>query len=730
MKKSLIISSCLFLLVFSLILPVSGSAQTMSERLSGKILLQVQNHGEAWYVNPADNKRIYLADGAAAYNLMRSLGIGITNADLMKIPLGTWNVDGIDADGDGLADVIERSLGSNPNSRDSDGDGYEDKTEVLNGYSPIIRFGNKVVDLNFANNQKGKIFLQVQHAGEAWYVNPSDGRRYYLGSADAAYTMMRKLGLGITNSDLSQISVNTGYVYPTGGTVPTPVSENYQYFTISGKVINSANGQPVPNILITNSINSSSDRTDVNGNYSLRIYAINGQSIRLTASQDNYNSYQKSIVLGNTNQVNFSIVYYPVEETVVKIPTASYSYSPTPDGYKVKQGLVSGFLIDKTTKKGIGNVMVGVAGEPVSFKNQPITDSNGYFSFYHVPGVINLYFSAKDLDYSPDTSIRYQVSVIADYRVEIRPEINNPTLCPTCNIPNFEYFLIRGKVTNSVTGQPIPAVEVAALQGNSRVYVRTDINGEYSFNFYGTRGKSLLIKAYSGNLYPAEKSIILGNSYRADFSLTPDNNNYKYPQVTYSYSPNDSNNGMISGRVIDNVTKQGIANVEITAASYMSPLVLATTDSNGYFQISTDPKILKFKIRIHNHWASPSGEYLVSVVPNYNGQMTLEIINDSYESPQITYSYSPNDSNQGMISGWVVDKVTKEGIGYVEIHDVVSPYKLLATTDSNGYFQFYTNPRNLTFYLSLQNQRVSSFDYQVSVIPNYNGQIKLEITNP
>lgn len=57
-------------------------------RLKGRILLQTQSKGEAWYVNPSDGKRYYMKDGATAYEMMRTFGMGITNADLEKIPAG------------------------------------------------------------------------------------------------------------------------------------------------------------------------------------------------------------------------------------------------------------------------------------------------------------------------------------------------------------------------------------------------------------------------------------------------------------------------------------------------------------------------------------------------------------------------------------------------------------------------------------------------------------------
>ncbi len=180
-------------------------AETISERLGGKILLQVENNGEAWYVKPSDGKRIYMADGEVAYNMMRDLGLGITNNDLAKIPIGIEDrFECLDTDNDGLCNKLEEGLGTDINNSDSDGDGYNDGLEVKNGYNPLG--SNKLTyDNSLINNLKGKILLQVESRGEAWYVNPDDNKRYYMTDGDAAYQIMKFLSLGISNIDLEKI---------------------------------------------------------------------------------------------------------------------------------------------------------------------------------------------------------------------------------------------------------------------------------------------------------------------------------------------------------------------------------------------------------------------------------------------------------------------------------------------------------------------------------------------
>jgi S1-C subfamily serine protease len=113
----------------------------------GKIFLQIENHGEAWYVNPVDNKRYYMADGEKAYNAMRRFGVGINNENLKKIKN----------------------------------------------------------DKNYAKKFSGKIFLQVESKGEAYYID-FNGNANYLKDGTAAYGIMRSLGVGITNNDLNKIS--------------------------------------------------------------------------------------------------------------------------------------------------------------------------------------------------------------------------------------------------------------------------------------------------------------------------------------------------------------------------------------------------------------------------------------------------------------------------------------------------------------------------------------------
>lgn len=88
---SLLIGANAVLLLFFILaigfLPTQ--AASLAENLKGRILLQVEQHGEAWYINPVDNKRYYLGRPDDAFQIMRNFGLGITDNNLNQIPTGS-----------------------------------------------------------------------------------------------------------------------------------------------------------------------------------------------------------------------------------------------------------------------------------------------------------------------------------------------------------------------------------------------------------------------------------------------------------------------------------------------------------------------------------------------------------------------------------------------------------------------------------------------------------------
>lgn len=127
------------------------------------------------------------AINANTFNTLIQMGVGMSFKDLARIPVADYNLGvGTDSDADGLSDLAEAAFGTDPKKPDTDGDGYNDKAEIIAGFDPLSKTAKYPIDLKFAATQKGKILLSVQGLNEAWYVNPKDNKRYFLGRpADA-----------------------------------------------------------------------------------------------------------------------------------------------------------------------------------------------------------------------------------------------------------------------------------------------------------------------------------------------------------------------------------------------------------------------------------------------------------------------------------------------------------------------------------------------------------------
>lgn len=161
MKKKMFFLLCLPVF-WTLIAPSQLLAAPIEKRLAGRILLAVEDHGEAWYVDPITYERTYLKDGASAFALLRSNGLGISEKDF-------------------------KSLGAK-------------NRKLLNRLS-------------------GRIVLRVQAHGEAYYIDPVYKNLTYLQDGKAAFDVLRNYGLGIKTMDLSNIPVSSK------STVPIPEND-------------------------------------------------------------------------------------------------------------------------------------------------------------------------------------------------------------------------------------------------------------------------------------------------------------------------------------------------------------------------------------------------------------------------------------------------------------------------------------------------------------------------
>jgi hypothetical protein len=125
----------------------TAAAVSIATRLSGRIVIQTQADGAAWYINPTTKKRVALKDPATAYQVMAAQSVGISNADY---------------------NALSQSVPSN------------------------------VV---------GRFILKVEDNGKLYYVNPVNKQVTYVGGPADAQALIKSVGLGISNSDINQIAI-------------------------------------------------------------------------------------------------------------------------------------------------------------------------------------------------------------------------------------------------------------------------------------------------------------------------------------------------------------------------------------------------------------------------------------------------------------------------------------------------------------------------------------------
>lgn len=119
-----------------------------SDQVGGAILLQVEENGEAWYVNPVDNKKYYLGRPFDAYNLIHTLGKTVSHQ------------------------LIERYLSSD----------------------------------KFAQSYSGNIIID-EETKEIYYIHYKELKPYLLENPSDALRVMKSIGVGITNEDIRKIDV-------------------------------------------------------------------------------------------------------------------------------------------------------------------------------------------------------------------------------------------------------------------------------------------------------------------------------------------------------------------------------------------------------------------------------------------------------------------------------------------------------------------------------------------
>ncbi len=142
-------------------LPEVEEDEVFTEKLHGKMLLDVEGNGEVYYVDPITGGKEYLADGFAAHKLLERRALGINEENFSTLVIGGEDVE---------SDVCNEN-----------------------------KLGKRL---------KGRIVLRVEEKGKAYWINPVNCLAYYMGTHEAAYGLMKQKSLGIKKNDLARVKNN------------------------------------------------------------------------------------------------------------------------------------------------------------------------------------------------------------------------------------------------------------------------------------------------------------------------------------------------------------------------------------------------------------------------------------------------------------------------------------------------------------------------------------------
>lgn len=118
-----------------------------SPSLSGRFLIQVEDKGQAWYLNPLNQRRYSLSDPYTALQTLGSLGLGVSNKDFKSF--------------------------------------------------------QKIAPRRLA----GRIFLKVEDEGQLYYLSPVDLKLHLIASNSDLFNLVKSQGLGISNKNLNRFAL-------------------------------------------------------------------------------------------------------------------------------------------------------------------------------------------------------------------------------------------------------------------------------------------------------------------------------------------------------------------------------------------------------------------------------------------------------------------------------------------------------------------------------------------
>lgn len=172
MKRIIFLPLWLIAMTFLVIHPVKAvtfiisdgpNAQQIKDMYAGSILQNNDGYNKNyWYVDPATQAKYFIKDDVTMLRLVRSLGIGINNSNLNKLP--------------------QKRI-------------------------------DKKVDYALVNKYRGSFLLQTQDNNTAWYLNPLDNLLYKIEGGKVGLKTLQNLAIDIDSTKLNAIAVTKNLNY-------------------------------------------------------------------------------------------------------------------------------------------------------------------------------------------------------------------------------------------------------------------------------------------------------------------------------------------------------------------------------------------------------------------------------------------------------------------------------------------------------------------------------------
>lgn len=355
----------------------------------------------------------------------------------------------------------------------------------------------------------------------------ADGSFIFSNVTPGAVTLSAaKAGYGPVNGTGTVTAGGILFFNPQMTTLPPQPSTG----TVTGKVIDASDNQPVSGVYVELLSNGSTVNTDVSGNFTLSNVPSGSQTIIFMLAGYTDITVTADIVGGANNNLG----------------TISLSPNPT-------TGVIRGTVTDASNNQPLSGVTIKLTG---AFTASAVTGADGKFIFTGVtPGAVTV--TASKIGYSTLTGT---VNIVACSIFNV-----NPVMTPT------QTGTIRGTATDSASGRPLSGVTITVTGSFNRSAIT------------GTDGTFIFINATAGTVnVTATRSgynIVSGTG-----TVTAGGVLFFNPQMTASPLPPAS--GTVTGKVIDAFDGQPVAWAFVEV---LSSGATVRTDSTGSFTLTNVP---------------------------------------------------------------------------------------------------------------------------------------------